>query len=57
MKALIKVQHPFICGIKQLTETQEAFYFVQELLPGDNLHNKVKQYSKLSESITKFYIA
>ena len=54
---LIKLDHPFICDIRQCSETLDSLYFVTELVSGDNLHTVLKQRKRFSEQLTKFYIA
>ena len=54
---MLELDHPFICNMDYLFETQQHFYFFRPFISGDDLYKVFKKHRKFDESVVKFYAA
>lgn len=54
---LFEVDHPFLCGIDYMFQSETRLYFVLPFVGGGVLDKMVRDRLYLEESITKFYAA
>ena len=52
---LFEADHPFLCGMEYLFQSDARLYFVLPFVGGGELYKIVKQRRILEESVVKFY--
>ena len=57
MEILMKADHPFLCGINYVFQTQLRLYFIMPFIDGGELYKIFKNYRRFTESQAKFYAA
>ena len=57
MKILLQADHPFLCGINYVFQTQLRLYFIMPFIDGGELYKIFKVHKRFSEEETKFFAA
>lgn len=57
MAVLMQVDHPFLCGLKYVFQSQLRLYFIMPLLAGGSLRDIFRKGQPKPEKLCQFYIA